>query len=42
MELPLVGMGKTMGEVNRAGRSGDLFGHVRAEMSIRHPSGDVE
>lgn len=43
MELPFIGMGKTMGEANRVDRSGDLFfGHVRIEMSIGHPSEDVE
>lgn len=43
MELPFIGTGKSMGESNKGGRSRDtFFGHVRIEMSLRHPSGDVE
>lgn len=43
MELPFIRVGTTKGESNRGDRLGDLcFGHVRIEMSIRHPLRDVK
>lgn len=42
MELPFVGMGKLWEKSTGLADQETCLGHVRAEMSSRHPSGDVE